>query len=88
MSRSEFLKSVSDYDYLLLGYIDNNFWYNYGSLFHEEEINDIQPFISYKLCKGEGFNSFGKYGCKHIEIKSYLFKIIKTNSNIHFENVL
>ncbi len=89
ISKSQFLNRVTDYDYLLLGYIDNNFWHNYGSLFHEQEIKDIQPLISYKLCKGEGFNSFvGKSGCKHKEIKSYLFKIIKINKNIHFENVL
>ena len=89
ISKSEFLKRLSKYDYLLLGYIDNNFWHNYGSLFLEEEIKDIQPFISSKLCKGEGFNSFfGKYDCKHIEIRSYLFKVIEKNNKIHFENAL
>jgi len=88
MSHIEFLKRLQRFDYLLLGYIDNNFWDNYGLLFREDEISDLQPFISYKMCKGEGWNSFGKSGCKHLDIKSYLFKIVKVNNNIYFENVV
>ena len=40
------------------------------------------------MCKGEGWNSFGISGCKHVDIKSYLFKIVEVNNNIYFENVV
>jgi len=86
LSVEAFSNQIKGSNYLLLGYTDEKFWKQYGSLF-PKPIDNLEPLTIYNICKGDFFASFSKPGCKLSEEKAYLFKIINENNELFLKNI-
>jgi hypothetical protein len=79
-SSQQFTQALQNYDYLLLGYTDKDFWQMFGKLFSTKPPY-LKPLVNYTVCTDIG----GCYGFKTEQ--AYLFKIYKKGGKIQLVNV-
>ncbi len=70
---SKLAQQLNQFNFVLLAYTDKNFWDHYQSILPNK--NNLKPFATYTICKGDGFDSFGKSGCHMATEHAYLFKV-------------
>jgi hypothetical protein len=87
VSPKQFLKQLSHYNYLLLGYTDKKFWNTYGKLFPAIPPT-LKPLASYTVCVGQGFGLMRQSGCRFQTFQSYLFKITRDKNKLKLKNVV
>lgn len=68
------------FNYVLLAYTDKNFWNHYQTIFPDK--NKITPLLTYLICKGDGFDTFGKPGCYVQTHHAYLFRVTQNGKLI------
>lgn len=78
-------QQLHGFDYLLLAYSDKNFWSHYQSIIPKH--NTLKPLVTYTICHGKTFNSFGNSGCSPKQYHAYLFKIINRGNQIYLKNI-
>jgi len=85
-SSKKFANELKNYDYLLLGYTDKEFWQMFGVLFPAKPPY-LKPLVNYKICMGTGFCPVCSKNGKLKTEQAYLLKICKKNGKIRLVNV-
>jgi hypothetical protein len=85
-SPKQFTQTLKNYDYLLLGYTDKEFWDMFGKLFPAKPPR-LAPLVNYVVCIGKGFRPMCQRGCKLKVEQAYLFKIQHKNGKIQLVDV-
>lgn len=72
-------QQFNQFNYVLLAYTDKNFWNHYQSILPNK--NKIKSFVTYTICKGDGFDTFEKPGCHMQKHHAYLLKVDHNNGH-------
>jgi hypothetical protein len=82
---SQFKEKLQDQHYLLLAYVDKNFWSQYAALLPKHDT--LTPLVTYSICMNKHYHSSGHHTCTMQTHRAYLFKIIHHNDQLQFINL-